>query len=76
MSIANDQYLGTFETASELTRSPVAGDPCQLIAVVVIVSKSTAGPVSPKRMGPEFNLGSEANVARQKAQGGGLGKLF
>ena len=76
MSIADDQYLGTFETASELTRSPVAGDPCQLIAVVVIVSKSTAGPVSPKRMGPEFNFGSEANVARQKAQGGGLGKLF
>jgi hypothetical protein len=28
MSIANDQYFGTFETAAELTRSPVAGDPC------------------------------------------------
>jgi hypothetical protein len=74
--VSDDHYFRAFETASELTRGPVAGDAGQLVAVVVIVGKGSAHPVSPQRMSPELDLGSETNVARQETHGGWLWQLL
>ncbi len=76
MRVADDQYLITFKTAAELTRGPVAGDAGQLVAVVVVVGKRTAHPVSPKGMSPELDLGSKSDIARQEAQSRWLRQLF